>query len=347
MSTDAYASALESDDYKAWKGEEVEAPKADDPPKEEAPKEEAEQPRGEDGKFLPKENGGSPKPAAEPFEGFGSLDPAIQAQFNRVLSERDDYRTRYTRQLGHTRQLARSAHAAPSGPVGDQLAAAQRHVSGMAPGAQRQAAQKQLDKWEAHLSQYPDDAAAIEQRLSALRDDLASGITPLVQEVQSLRSIVSELHNGFGAVQQERAERMAQEHQATLDTIADNWRQIAGWQDDEGRLVPPEQRQWHPEFVAWVDGHDPDVQEHIWATLNHASPRVAGSIFAQFNRDAFAASAPSTPANPTASRRAEALRDTQPNSGRARTTGAATFTPSGDPYVDALHTDAYAAWRQA
>lgn len=350
---DEYSAALESDDYKAWKGEEVPAPVV--PEKEEEAK--SDRPRNPDGTFAKAEEAVEPKAEEakpdEPFKGFNDLSPEAQAYFNRLKGEADDYKVRYTRQLGHTRQLARQTSASQKAPAGK---TAQQVVSGMPPGEQRQAAQKQLDKWEAHAKAYPDDAAAIEQLLTAFRDELVSGVHPLAQELNALKSELGEfadVRDALRAMQAERAERIAQESQAELTKVAgDNWRQIAGWEDEHGNPIPPDKRDWHPEFRAWVEGHDPDMQEHLWQTLAHSSPKVAGRVFAEFNRERFGLDAgaqegQSTPADPVAARRAEALRDTQPGSARAKTSSTPTWTPSGDPYADALMSEAYREWQKA
>jgi hypothetical protein len=143
-------------------------------------------------------------------------------------------------------------------------------------------------------------------------------------------------------------------HEA-FDTIGevagDNWRQICGFEDEHGNPinVREEDRRFHPEFVAWVNGHDPDEAQYLWDTLRHPSPRVVGGVIARFNREVFALDNPSTAAPSTpdlTTRRQEALRDTTPRTGGARTTGNAVWTPSGDPYADAIAGGGYDEWKR-
>jgi hypothetical protein len=363
-----YEAALASDDYKLWKGEEAAPEPAAAEPAE--PKSEPVQARQPDvgrvrdpetGKFVKtdlatddKADKGAPADP-EPFEGFSALPPAAQAQFRRLTGERDEFRTRYTRQLGHTRQLAQQVRPGREAPA-NTAAQARQAASGMAPGAQRQAVQRQIAAWEQHARDFPQDAAAIEQRLAKLGDDVAAGVMgPLQQQFARLQSEIAELRDGYGAIQQERTERISVEHQNELDKIAgDNWRQIAGWEDDQGRPIPREKWDWHPEFKAWIEGHDPDVQDFLWEQLRHPS-KVSGLPIAAFNRDLFAldgnASASPTNGHPTpaasvTSRRADNLRDVAPGASRAaKASPTSTWQPTGDPYADNVRAG-YEEWKK-
>ena len=356
--SDEFTTALQNGDTEAaqklWDG-----PKADDKGTSDAPATPAvEAPvpqqdtraRNPDGTFAPKHE---TAPAAaqepqEPFAGFKDLPPEVQAQFNRLRGEADDYRLRYTRQLGHTRQLARSASASPQAPAST---AARQAVSGMAPGAQRQAAQAQIEKWEAHAKAYPDEAAAVAELLTAYANQLEQGFQPLQQELAQLKAQVGdidEIRAAYKAMQDQQAEIRAREGQEELSKVGgDNWKQIAGWEDDFGNPVPPEKRTWHPEFRAWVEGHDPDEQEHIWNTLAHPSPKVSGIPFRNFNQERFALEAQPTPAMTTQTRRQEALRDIQPGAARTAVSATTTYSPTGNPFVDAVRSPEYEAWRKA
>jgi hypothetical protein len=216
---------------------------------------------------------------------------------------------------------------------------------------QRTQVERQIDAWQAHAQQYPDDAKAIEQRLGQLGDELtnrlANGIAgPLMQQIHALEQRLASVQGGYEAIESERAEMRAAESQRTLDEVAgDNWRQIAGWEDENGKPVQgnPE---WHPEFQAWVNGHDPDVASEMWERLSHKSPRVVGQIIREFNREKFAldtGSAPTPPPNP----RADNLRDVAPN-----TRGTAAVPPPGPSnrgpgtYQDLAQITDHAEWKR-
>lgn len=350
--SDEFTTALQNGDaetaQKLWDGAKPEPEKVDPAPEALQPQQESRA-RNPDGTFAPKTDAA---PAAaeppEPFAGFKDLPPEVQAQFNRLRGEADDYKLRYTRQLGHTRQLARSASASPQAPAST---AARQAVSGMAPGAQRQAAQAQIEKWEAHAKAYPDEAAAVAELLTAYASQLEQGFQPLQQELAQIKAQVGDLDEiraAYKAMQDQQAEIRARESQEELTKVGgDNWKQIAGWEDDNGHPIPPEKRDWHPEFRAWVEGHDPDEQEHIWQTLAHSSPKVAGTVFRTFNQERFALEAQPTPANNVQTRRQEALRDIQPGAARTAVAAPATFQPTGDPYVDAIRSGGYEAWQKA
>lgn len=344
---DPYVAAVTGEEYKAWKGEVVpETPVAE--PSAPEPVQVDSRARNADGTFAPVEKTEVPA-VKQLFEGYEKLDPTVQREFNRLLGERDDFKTRYNRQLGHTRQLARQT--GPQKPASSEMVQARNDTSGMAPGTQRDAVQRQLDKWDAHKAQYPEDAAAIDQRVQALRDDIASGINPLAQELQQLRATVEKLNGGYESMETERAERARHEAHESVGQIAgDNWRHIAGFEDSEGRPIQGK-RQWHPEFVAWVQGHDPDIAAHYWESLEKPSAKVVGSVIAEFNRERFglenagAQDGHATP-DPVSTRRAEALRDTNPGGSRARVSSPATYQPTGDAYADAIRSG-YAEWQKA
>lgn len=373
---DPFADAVTGDGYKAWKEADepspskpaeaapapAPAPAAAEPAQ--AAQDAAGQPRNPDGTFAPKAADGAQAPAQAPerlpFEGFDKLDPAVQNHFRRLASEAADFKERYIRVNGQLHRYRRGSDnhpAARSTPApaqaqarADNLADARTATAALPAGAARDAAQEQLDRWEAHVKAYPDDAAAIDQRIQAFNRNIMAGIDPLKAELQQLRDTVKELRGGFDAIESERAERRMHEAFETIGEIAgDNWRQICGFEDEHGNRIPDERRQWHPEFAAWVNGHDPDEASYLWETLRHPSPRVVGGVIARFNREVFALDNPGTAAPSTpdlTQRRQEALRDTTPRTGGARTTGNAVWTPSGDPYADAIAGGGYDEWKR-
>lgn len=366
MSTE-YEEAITGEGYKAWKDAEAaakpveavaESMAAKPAPEAKTPAEAQQEGRARnpDGTFASSPEKQDTREQKEPFEGFSKLPQDVQVQFNRLRGERDNYHNLYKQNTGRLRALQRNPSAQQQPALGSSPAgqAARSVTASMAPGAQRNAAQAQIDKWEAHAKAYPDDAAAIEQRIAAFALQLQSGLHPLAQELTQLRGIVNELRGGYQQIAFERDSQQAIASQGELSRIAgDNWQQIAGWEDDNGNPVPEDKRTWHPEFVAWVEGHDPEYQDYLWQTLQHSSPKVAGKVIADFNLARFgldnggAQGANATPATSVAARRAEALRDTQPNVGGARTTGAPTWKSTGDAYADAIRGEGYAEWRKA
>lgn len=295
----------------------------------------------------------------EPFAGFSDLSPEAQAQFRRLTGERDDFKLRYTRQLGEYRRVVRQGSGQPSQPgrgsahsqPSDTMDQARVQVANLAPSAQRTAIQTQLDKWQEHATKYPEDAAAINQRVDALRDELAQGYGPMARELESMKAELQQLRGFSEAVQAERHQRVTHEAQQVLTDVAgDNWRHVVGWEDAEGRPIPVERQALHPEFVAWIEGHDPDMQEFYRQQLEHRSPQVVGQVIAAFNRDRFGLESGGqqnghATSDPVMARRAEALRDVQPGAARAKVSGPNTWAPTGDPYADAIQSG-YDEWRK-
>lgn len=324
-------------------------------------------PRNPDGTFAPRTAAEQQQDAAPakpvPFEGFDKLDPAIQAQYNRLLGERDDFRMRYLRANGENTRLKRSvspgsgreaqsvvpSRSGANTQVGQAADQARQGAQNLQP-QQRAEVNRQIDAWQAHAQQYPDDAKAIEQRLGLLHDEiankLASGIAgPLMQELQNLRQQIGEVRGSYEAIESERAEQRAAESQHVLDEVAgDNWRQIAGWEDENGNPVQGEP-QWHPEFQAWVNGHDPDVASEMWERLSHKSPRVVGQIIRQFNAETFALDHGGAPTPPTDPRMAN-LRDVAPNARGNAIAPPGQNQPKGGSYDDLFRINDHAEWKR-
>ena len=315
--------------------------------------------RDESGRFAradnpPASTAPAPSEPAEPFAGYNALSPQAREHFDRMAAEqrrltgeRDDFRLRLYRQQGEYRRLQqdpRRAQGQPGvqpgpgrtaqpGPVGSE---ARRQAAALPPGAHRDAVVRQIDKWEAHAKAYPDDAAAIGQYVTAMADDLKAGLDPLLAvlpEVQNLRNEINELRGFADSVREERHAQFVEGAQRTLDEETGGlWRQAAGWEDADGNPVPPEKHAWHPEFLAWLGGHDPDIQSHYWECLSSASPRVAAIPYKAFAADVFGVNGPAAPnapaPTPGANRRRENLRDVAP--GRARTLAPSQGAGSGD-----------------
>lgn len=297
------------------------------------------QPRDESGRFAQRADG-APAPAQaepEPFDGFGALPPDAQDRIRAMLGtqeqlrrERDSFRNRFSRANNDLLQIRRQSPPAntghgrqtqPATGTGQQaqpgIAQARADVATMAPGAEREAANRKLDAWEKHAQAYPEDAAAIEQRVAALREDLLAGIAPQLQELGTLRAQVNDLRSVADQFRAEQATAQAREHQSVLDELVPGWRVVAGWQDANGNET--ENPQWHPAMGAWLDGHDPELKAFKLSQLANGSPRVAAAVIREFMDDFDAVSGETgqtaAPANPAAQRRAEQLRDVAPGGG--------------------------------
>jgi hypothetical protein len=347
---DRYAAAVELLEGKEATPVEAEKPEATPAPVEAGNAAETRT-RNPDGTFAPK--GETATPAAErlPFEGFDKLDPAAQEHFKRLLSERDDARLKYTRQNGEYKRLQQSGsgrqpqpgrqngsgNTQPATNAGQQagLADARQLVAGSnATGAEKQAMQAQLDKWEDHKTKWPEDAAAIEQRIRKFQDDLEAGFNPLVQEVNEMRETIAQLRDGYTQIQEERAVAHKLRAVEEISKIAgDNFSQIAGFEDDYGNPihVPEAERRWHPEFVAWINGHDPDIAQDLWERLRKPSVRVVGEIVRAFNEESFALDNQQAP---VATRRETALRDVTPIGGGKAKPSPSTWMPTGQSPED-------------
>lgn len=309
-------------------------------PVEAAPAPSEDRPRDEQGRFAPRQEGSqaAPQEAKEPFEGFSALPPEVQDQFRGILSradraerERNSFRDRFSRANQLAEQLRRQQSASqgsgrqspqPSQGSGRQaqpgIAQARAEVAAMPAGAERTAANQKLDAWEKHAREYPDDAAAIQQLVGALRDDLIAGIAPRLQELEQLREQLNGFRSLADEFQTERQQRRNQEAQSALDEIDPRWRWAAGWVDDQGNDVPREERQWSGAMQAWLSGHDPEVQNFLMQQLGHSSPHVCGEVYRRFfaDLDAVTQGQQTQAANPVAARRAENLRDVVPSGGR-------------------------------
>jgi len=302
-----------------------------------------ERPRDEHGRFAPRQEGAQEAAPAEkePFDGFSALPPAVQEQFRGMLKsqeqlrrERDSFRGRFTHAHNNFLALQRQAASAGSGrqsqpansgqspaAVGSGhqaqpgIAQARADVATMAPGQQRDNANRQLDAWEKHAQQYPDDAAAIQQYANALREDILAGIAPQLQELGQLREQVNGLRSVAEQFQHQQHETQRRENVAVLDEIAPGWDVLSGWKDEQGNPVA-EWKGFHPAMEAWLDGHDPEEKAELLKQMSHSSPRVAAMPYRAFLTDWEAVNGSSgqqtTAPNPVAQRRADAIRDVAP-----------------------------------
>lgn len=338
MSTENPAVLSEEDAYAAMIAETRAQPAAEaqpEPVAAEAPQTAQDgRPRDEQGRFAPKQEG-APAAPAEPFEGFGALPPEVQEQFRGILSradraerERNSFRDRFSRANQLAEQLRRQQPASqgsgrqspqPSQGSGHQaqpgIAQARADVASMAPGQQRDNANRQLDAWEKHAREYPEEAHAVQQYVDAFRSEVLAGIAPQLQELGQLREQVNGLRSVAEQFQHQQHEHQRRENVAVLDEIAPGWDVLSGWKDEQGNPVA-EWRGFHPAMDAWLDGHDPEEKAVLLQQMNHQSPRVAAMPYRAFLADWEAVNGSgqqTTAPNPAAQRRAEAQRDVAPS----------------------------------
>ena len=239
-------------------------------------------------------------PEAELFEGFAALPDSAKQAFH-------DLQARLDRASGD-----RKAAIDRVAPLQRQLAQLQRDIEARKGAPAQQRAEHIAEKWAKHKENYPEDAEAIEDLLRGFQDDLANkALQPLVAEIAQLRQFRDE-------VMQDRAAQRIERAQSSLDDMASNWRQIAGWVDDKGNDVAPEERKFHPEFERWVESKPVGAQARIRRDLEDSDPEVVGDVFARFNSEYFGPQVTSNaaPADSAAARRAAALTDVTPGATR-------------------------------
>lgn len=294
-----------------------------------------DRPRDEHGRFAPRAE--SPQaPATEPFDGFSDLPPHVQDQFRGMLTakerlqrERDDFRNRFSRVNNDFLQLQRSQQRTgnnghgrqtqPAAGTGQQaqpgITQARAEVASMPAGAERDAASRKLDAWERYAKEFPDEAGGVQQLVAALREDILSQVAPQLQGMSELQAEVAAIRDTAERFRTNEQEQRNRACQASMDDLAPGWRIAAGWQDEQGNEIPRGERQWHPGFSAWLEGHDPEVRQFKLEQLSNGSPQVAAEVFRQFFADFEAVSGQTQQAPaPVANRRAEALRDVAPGS---------------------------------
>lgn len=270
--------------------------------------------RDEAGKFAPK---------PEPFEGFKDLDPKIQSQFKRLLGEKEQALNNFNSLQGQVPAMRREVQN-----LRNQLSKPQTVET-------KDKVQASLDKFEAFKARYPEDAEGVQQLVDTIRqevaDKLATQDPKLTDEVAQLRDKVSEYdRERQSQAAQREADRLSDEHPA--------WRQIAGWEDDDGNVVPdePGKRQWHPWFTAWKKGLPPSVQTAYDRLLAEASADSIGHVLSHFERDAQTVmdtsgqETPDVAEGDVAQRRAEQLRDISPRPSRSGSEPAAQNPMNGN-----------------
>ena len=263
--------------------------------------------RDDQGKFAPK---------PEPFDGFKDLDPKVQSQFKRLLGEKEQALNNYNALTGRIPAMQREVQNLRAQLSKPQTAEAKDKV------------QASLEKFDAFAARYPEDAEGVKQLVDAVRQEVQDKLTQpapeLTEKVAQLEDKLSEYDRKEQArAAQREADRLSDEHPA--------WRQIAGWEDDNGEPVPETKRQWHPWFSAWKKGLPPSVQKAYDHLLEEASADSIGHVLTHFERDAQTVMDSSgqtqsdvSDTGDVAQRRAEQLRDISPRPSRSGSEPAAT-----------------------
>jgi len=272
--------------------------------------------RDEKGKFAPK---------PEPFEGFSKLDPKIQEQINALQKERDRYKGDYA-------------------AVAGRLPGVQREVETLRarlqqPQTTEQKTQTQVDindllkseKWKLYESRYPEDAEGVRSGFQEMMNNLVSRFSdsanPLNEKVQQIESRLGELDaRELKAKGREIMTQLSEKHP--------EWMKIAGWEDDDGNLIPDDgRRKWHPWFQAWKDSLPTLMQRNYDQMTSSMDVQAIDYVLSHFKRDVEAAQSQQG-TDELSQRRAEALRDTSPRPSRSGS------EPSNNPFENRNDADA-------
>lgn len=259
------------------------------------------------------------KPAPEPFAGFNELKPEQQAEFRRVLGERDYLKSQHASLIGRVPAMQREVET-----LRQQLARPQTPVTQANVAAS-------LEKFKEYESRFPEDAAAIRELTDSLQSQLANSTNPLTDKVAQLEARVSEYDAKVrGEAAQREADRLTTEHP--------NWRYVAGWEDAQGNYVAdPGQRQWHPWFTAWKNQLPAEIRADYDAKLDQPNSVLIGHVLSHFERDVQpylengGQQAPASTATDVSQRRSDALRDISPRPSRSGSEPAASTPFSGQP----------------
>lgn len=279
-----------------------------------------------------RDDGGKAPPAPPPFEGFDKLDPAAKQWIERTLGEHDGLQRKYVRSQNQLRQREQALREAlgtgkprPTQPI------TQRQPDAPAPGSPAPTAEA-AKAWDAYKAQFPDDAKALEERIAATEGKLGRKLTEIEQRLARLDEMeqalkpVRETAARFEAREQEEVKAQGRGY---FDEAAPNWEYLAGWKDEQGNRVPPEEQAFAPDFQAWLDAirdHSPSVADMYEAQLAHHDPVIVAKVWQDFNRDYAEATGaphpmlrrttddnrPRAPVNPTQQRREAARSDVQP-----------------------------------
>jgi len=261
------------------------------------------------GKFLSTD---AKPPAAAPFDGYENLPEAARKYLDKL---QNDTKAAQNRAAAAQRDLERARRQAPPPRTPPQPQA-----RAPAPAPQPRA----TPKWDAAKAEYPDFFASLEERMAATEAEQGRKLTALEQQQVKLDQQLQETRQIADRFQAREAEERKTHTREVLDTLSPEWKRTAGWVDDDGNAIHPDQQVFRPEFQAWLDALPPSVRAIKEAQLEHDDPHVLGSVFQEFDRDyaeamGWTGNRPdangntATPArDPVAARRADALNDRQP-----------------------------------
>jgi hypothetical protein len=269
------------------------------------------------------------QPKSEPFEGFSDLPEAAQERFRRLTGDLERTRQEY------------SAVAGRLGPM--QNAIDSMRVRLQQPNqtnAERTAkvdAFLNSDKWKNFQARYPEDADGVADALRAtaenLRTEFNNSSQPLNDKIERLESRLGEL---------DAKERIAHARGVIsgLDETHPEWRQIAGWVDNDGNTVSDmAKRVWHPWFTAWKETLPTHVRKGYENVMDHSTDVDSiryvldhfKSAVEQAQRDQ-GYDPNAEPADDLTQRREQALRDPSPRPSRPGAESVPhTFERGGEP----------------
>jgi len=233
--------------------------------------------------------GSKPAEPPPPFEGYDKLDPAAKKWVDSIRGDHDGLQRKYLRsqnQLREREARLRQAEGRNNRPT--QPASAPQPRNTPAPATTAADATK---AWEAYKKQFPDDAQALEERIAASEAALGRKLTEVEQRLARIDEIekslqpIRETAARFQSREQEEAKA---EGRGYFDQAAPNWEYLAGWKDEHGNRVPPEEQVFAPDFQAWLDAieeHSPGVAEMYKGALEHHDPAIVAKVWQDFNRD--------------------------------------------------------------
>lgn len=232
--------------------------------------------------------GSKPAEAPPPFDGYEKLDPAAKKWVDSMREGHDGLQRKYVRsqnQLRQREQALRQAEGRNTRPT--QQAPTPQVRSTPAPG--NTAAEAKA--WDAYKAQFPEDAKAFEERMALTEGNLGRKLT----EIEQRLARIDEIEKSLQPIRETAARYEAREHEAAkadgrgyFDQAAPNWEYLAGWKDENGNRVPPEEQAFAPDFQAWLDAieeHSPGVAEMYKGALEHHDPAIVAKVWQDFNRD--------------------------------------------------------------
>jgi hypothetical protein len=135
-----------------------------------------------------------------------------------------------------------------------------------------------------------------------------------------------------------------------LDEAVPDWRIIAGWETADGQSVQVDERDWHPEFQAWLDSMPQRVRAQYDELLGSRDVDDVTYVLSMFKRDyidLLEAEAASAPAPQPQVRRNIDVMPSATGSGLGPSGRGGFQSPEEQAFVAATAGDLMQRWRQA